>query len=91
MSAETGSLQVEQVPLCALQQDKRNPRRHSKRQIKQLAQSIQTFGFNVPVLVDCSGKIIAGHGRIQGLRSLDYLKSPFYASNISRKRKPALS
>jgi len=30
----------------------RNPRRHSDKQIRQLARSIEAFRFNVPVLVD---------------------------------------
>jgi ParB-like chromosome segregation protein Spo0J len=29
-----------------------NPRVHTKKQVGQIAQSIQSFGFNVPLLVD---------------------------------------
>ena len=32
--------------------DPRNPRLHSPKQVRQIAQSIQAFGFVVPVLVD---------------------------------------
>lgn len=39
-----------------------NPRVHSKKQIGQLKNSIQEFGFLRPVLVDADGGIIAGHG-----------------------------
>ena len=46
-----------------LKPDPANPRRHTKKQIRQIAQSIKTFGFNVPILVDRNGNIIAGHGR----------------------------
>jgi DNA modification methylase len=46
-----------------LKPDPANPRRHTKKQIRQIAQSIKTFGFNVPILVDGNGNIIAGHGR----------------------------
>lgn len=41
----------------------RNARRHSDKQKQQLAQSITSLGFNVPVLVDDSGQILAGHCR----------------------------
>jgi len=34
----------------ALKPDPANPRLHSKKQIRQIANSIETFGFNVPVL-----------------------------------------
>jgi ParB-like chromosome segregation protein Spo0J len=41
----------------------RNARTHSKKQLRQLARSITTFGFTNPVLVGSSGEVIAGHGR----------------------------
>lgn len=42
----------------------RNARKHSDKQIDQLMASIRSFGFNVPVLVDDAGVILAGHGRV---------------------------
>ena len=47
-----------------LKPDPANPRRHSKKQIMQIAKSIRVFGFNVPVLVDRDSNVIAGHGRL---------------------------
>jgi DNA modification methylase len=46
----------------------RNPRTHSKKQIEQIAASIQRFGFLSPVLVDGGSRIIAGHGRVEGAK-----------------------
>jgi hypothetical protein len=43
--------------------DPANPRRHSRKQIRQIASSIEVFGFNVPILIDRHGKVICGHGR----------------------------
>ncbi|HEV3175082.1 MAG TPA: DNA methyltransferase [Stellaceae bacterium] len=48
----------------ALKPDPANPRLHNRKQIRQIANSIEAFGFNVPILVDCDGKVIAGHGRL---------------------------
>lgn len=42
----------------------RNSRTHSETQIRQIAASIEEFGFTNPVLVDENGGIIAGHGRV---------------------------
>jgi hypothetical protein len=42
----------------------RNARTHSKDQVKQIAASITAFGFNNPILIDGSGMVIAGHGRL---------------------------
>ncbi len=49
-----------------------NPRLHSPKQIRQIARSIEAFGFNVPVLIDAQMGVIAGHGRVlaAGLLSL---------------------
>ena len=38
-------------------------RNHSRKQVKQIAASIERFGFTNPVLVSDDGDIIAGHGR----------------------------
>lgn len=41
-----------------------NSRTHSESQIKQIAASIREFGFTNPILIDESGSVIAGHGRL---------------------------
>jgi DNA modification methylase len=58
------------------QTDPANPRRHSKKQIRQIAESIKAFGFNVPILIDRHGDIIAGHGRWLACRDLDFTEVP---------------
>lgn len=49
--------------LAELKPDAANPRRHNKQQIRQIAASIEAFGFNVPILIDGNDNVIAGHGR----------------------------
>jgi ParB-like nuclease domain len=60
----------------ALKPDPANPRLHSKKQIRQIAHSIETFGFNVPVLVDVELKVIAGHGRLLACGELGWTEVP---------------
>ena len=48
----------------------RNARTHSKKQIRQIAESIRRFGFTNPVLVNSEGMILAGHGRAEAARLL---------------------
>lgn len=69
-------LQVEIQPLEALTRNGRNPRVHAKRQIRQIANSIEAFGFNVPVLVDGQNRVIAGHGRLQACELLGWTEVP---------------
>lgn len=47
-----------------------NARTHSEQQIAQIAASINEWGFTNPVLVDETGMIIAGHGRILAAQKL---------------------
>ena len=57
-------------PITSLKPAKRNPRTHSRKQIRQIADSIKRFGFTNPVLVDSDGGIIAGHGRVAAAKLL---------------------
>ena len=47
-----------------------NARTHSDKQIDQIAASMRTFGFTNPVLIDGTGSIVAGHGRVAAARRL---------------------
>jgi hypothetical protein len=44
------SLAIRYEPIVALRLDPQNPRLHSRKQVRQIANSIKSFGFNVPVL-----------------------------------------
>ena len=54
----------------------RNARTHSKIQVRRIADSIERFGFNNPVLVSDAGEILAGHGRVAAARLLGWLTVP---------------
>jgi DNA modification methylase len=69
-------LSVVYRPINDLKPDPSNARRHTRKQIRQLAASIETFGFNVPVLIDGADKVIAGHGRLLACRELGRTKVP---------------
>ena len=63
-------MKIEQVKLDALIPYARNSRTHSDAQVAQIAASIKEFGFTNPVLIDETGSIIAGHGRVMAARKL---------------------
>ena len=69
-------MQIEHRQISTLSPSPSNPRLHSKRQIRQIAASIRTFGFNVPILTDASGQIIAGHGRLLAAQELGMTQVP---------------
>ena len=56
--------------------DPRNPRQHSKRQVNQIADSIREFGFVMPVVIDDTGQVVIGHGRVLAAKKLGMLRIP---------------
>ncbi len=69
-------IQVSYLKISELTPDPNNPRRHSRSQVRRIARSIKAFGFNVPVLVNANGKIIAGHGRVLACIQLGWEEVP---------------
>jgi ParB-like chromosome segregation protein Spo0J len=65
-----GRLIITYLALSALILSPKNPKRHPPRQIKQIARSMEIFGFVVPILVDRNNNIVAGHGRFPAAQSL---------------------
>ncbi len=62
----------------------RSARTHSKRQIRQIADSIKAFGFLNPILVDDAGVVLAGGGRLAAAKILGLKKVPtLTASGLS--------
>jgi len=72
MQSSTTRLEVTYLRTASLKPDPRNPRVHSDKQVRQIAQSIESFGFNVPLLIDDQQKVIAGHGRLLAARRLGW-------------------
>src|SRR5690349_1003484 len=67
---------VQPRPIEAIRPALHNPRRHSPPQIRQIARSIQTFGFVVPILLDRNDVIVAGHGRYEAASLLGMTEVP---------------
>ena len=67
---------IEQVAPDALRPHPRNARTHSKKQIRQIAASIERFGFTCPLLVSDDLEIVAGHGRALAAQQLGLASVP---------------
>lgn len=67
---------VERRPIADLVPYARNARTHSDVQVDQIAASIREWGWTIPVLVDESGMLIAGHGRIMAAHKLGIAEVP---------------
>ena len=70
------ALRLEQIPLGALRANPKNPRAHSRKQIRKIADSVAQFGFLNPLLVDDDNLVLAGHGRLEAGRLLGLAAAP---------------
>jgi DNA modification methylase len=76
MKLSAAPLEVTYFPTKSLKPNPRNPRVHSDKQILQIAHSIESLGFNVPLLIDDQQKVIAGHGRLLAARKMGWETVP---------------
>lgn len=84
-------LKLVSVPLSNLKAYENNSRTHSDAQVKQIAGSIEEFGFTNPLLIDEDKNIIAGHGRLAAAKLLDMKEVPVLVlENLTKTQKKAL-
>ena len=73
----TVKLQIEQLPIDALQEYENNARDHAEVDIEAIKQSITMFGFNDPIGIWSDDNIIVeGHGRLMAARELGFTELP---------------
>jgi DNA modification methylase len=82
--------QIVFLPLGSLRPNNHNARIHSKRQVRQIANSIRAFGHLVPILVDENGVVLAGHGRLEAAKLIGVESVPtIVAAGLTEAQKRA--
>lgn len=79
-------MKVTERPLSDVKPYEKNAKKHSTKQVKKIADSIQEFGFNQPIVVDKDGVIIAGHGRYLAAKLLGLEKAPVLQVDITEEK-----
>jgi DNA modification methylase len=74
--ADSLNLKIVYRGVKRLQNYDKNARKHSAHQTRQIARSIQTFGFTNPVLVDRQLVVVAGHARLAAAKLLGLREVP---------------
>jgi ParB-like chromosome segregation protein Spo0J len=72
----TKHLSEKPMPISALRSYARNARKHSRKQVRQIAASIERFGFTNPVLINDDNQILCGHGRVEAAKLLNFESVP---------------
>lgn len=67
---------IKLTQLTQLQPYERNAKLHPEEQVKKIADSIEEFGFLIPIIADESGRILAGHGRHLAAQKIGMKKVP---------------
>ena len=84
------SKNIEMIAIRDLKSWARNARTHSRKQVRQIADSIETFGFTNPVLIDEQRTILAGHGRVVAAELLGMTEVPcLHLDHMSEAEKRA--
>jgi hypothetical protein len=60
---------VDRLP-ASLTPRKNNPRTHTPKHIRQIANAIEQFGWTNPILIDEADGVVAGHGRLEAAKLL---------------------
>ena len=67
---------VEMLSVSSLRPSARNARTHSKKQIRQIADSMKRFGVINPIVAGERGQIVAGHARAEAAKLLGIKRVP---------------
>ena len=83
-------LTVQEIETSALEPWEKNPRLNDHA-VDAVAKSVETFGFNVPILCDENMKIIAGHTRWKAAKKLDMQHVPVIVLSMPESRRNAFA
>lgn len=67
---------IEYIEIKKIKPYKNNAKNHPTDQIQKIANSIEKFGFKIPILIDKDNVIISGHGRYKACQLLNIDKIP---------------
>lgn len=70
-----GNLKIYNIGIEKLSEYENNPRKNDEA-VKYVANSIKSFGFKVPIVVDKNNVIVCGHTRYKAALKLGYKELP---------------
>jgi DNA modification methylase len=92
LGIKESGMTVRELSISRIKPNPQNARTHSAKQIRQIADSITSFGFVTPVLVSEDGELIAGHGRYAAAKQLGLDKVPaVVVAGLSPAKRRALA
>lgn len=78
-------MDIKMLDIHSIKPYENNPRNHNKN-IEELAESIKTFGFKNPILINADNVIVAGHGRYAAAKKIGLKEVPcIYADDLNEE------
>ena len=77
------------MPIDKIIPYEKNAKRHTRKQVQLVANSIKMFGFNQPIVVDQNNVIIVGHGRLEAAKLLGMKEVPTVTVKLSEEQAAA--
>jgi ParB-like chromosome segregation protein Spo0J len=77
---------MKNIKLAEIKPYPKNAKKHSSKQIGQVAASIKEFGFNQPIVIDKEGIIIVGHGRYEAAKLLGLEEVPVLEVDLTKEQ-----
>ena len=80
-------LNIVYLPVADIHPYSANPRKHGRESIDAIKQSIEQFGFKVPLQIDKDHVIVNGHGRLLAAKELGFTELPCIVCDDLEARK----
>lgn len=77
---------IQNLPIGNLKPYERNTKKHPKKQVRQVADSISAFGFNQPIVVDKNMVVVVGHGRLEAAKLLEMETVPVLVLDLTEQQ-----
>ncbi len=63
---------IANTPIDTLTPYARNARKHPRKQLRKIADSLKRNGQTLPILIDDDGNVLVGHGRLEAAKLLGW-------------------
>ena len=79
-------MSMNKIDISLIKPYPKNAKKHPKKQIQQVANSIKEFGFNQPIVIDKNNVVIVGHGRLEASKLLGLKEVPVLQIDLDEKK-----
>ena len=80
-------MKITEIKIDDIHLYEKNQKKHPEEQIRNIAKSIEKYGFVQPVVLDKNNEVIIGHGRILAAKELGTEKIPcVYADSLTEEQ-----